>query len=88
MAEMEGVAWPHGAAPEMERRCRGMEIDTDSGLTRSALTIGADALCIPITHILERRNGGGDICAVLVVKHYPVGMNVYGFALCCFAVPA
>lgn len=36
---MEGVAWLHGAAPEMERRGRGMEIDTDSGLARSALTM-------------------------------------------------
>lgn len=46
-----GVAWLHGAAPKMERRCRGMEIDTDAGLTRSALTIGADALYIPITYM-------------------------------------
>ena len=59
-----------GAAPAMERRDRGMEINTDSELARSALTMyGADALYIPITYmhargkIREVGHGGCGGCA-------------------------
>lgn len=58
------VAWLHGAAPEMERRGRGMEIDTDSGLARSALTMWRRRTQHP-DHIQGREEAGrGDMYAV------------------------
>lgn len=59
MVEMEGVAWLHGAAPEMERRGRGMEIDIDSGLARSALTMWRRRTLHPDhIHTGEEKRGG------------------------------
>lgn len=59
MAKMEGVAWLHGAAPEMESRGRGMEIDTDSGLARSALTMWHRRTLHPDhIHTGEQERGG------------------------------
>lgn len=59
MVKMEGVAWLHGAAPEMESRGRGMEIDTDSGLARSALTMWRRRTLHPDhIHTGDKKRGG------------------------------
>lgn len=47
------------AAPEMESRGRGMEIDTDSGLARSALTMWRRRTLHPDhIHTGEEKRGG------------------------------
>lgn len=63
MAKMEGVAWLHGAAPEMESRGRGMEIDTDSGLARSALTMWRRRTLHPDHIHTGEQERGGDMYA-------------------------
>lgn len=65
MLGMEGVAWLHGAAPEMESRGRGMEIDTDSGLARSALTMWRRRTLHPDHIHTGEKERGGDMFAGL-----------------------
>ena len=61
MVEMGGGL--HGAAPEMESRGRGMEIDTDPGLARSALTMWRRHTLYPDHIHTGGKERGGDTYA-------------------------